>query len=271
MSHIAQTFMLIGALHNGACVIQPSRTPFPASELIDMVERCSLNCLRLFGTFLSNHIRTSRSNPALLSALKSLDEAFFCGIGLAPEDEAFALQQGIRLRNVFGSTEIGAMLYSPDGERFLRQLPGTKYVFRPIDAESPSPRAGTGPRNANNTALLELVILRESADCPNRTLCHADGNYYTGDLFQEVRPGRFVFRGRNDDWIKSENSLRCDTKFVLSDVLYTLQSNFVLPDLSKTTHAQCAATSLTTALLWDLGALHQFFSSSLPCHGTKPS
>lgn len=205
--------MLIGALHNGACTVQPSRYPFPPAELIDMVERCQLNCLRLFGTFLSSYIRASRSNPALLTALKSLDEAFFCGIGLVPDDEAFAIQQGIPLRNIFGSTEVGAMLYTPDGERFMRQLPGTKYAWVPIDGEKTArARSNSGPRNANNSALLELVILRESADCPDSSLCAEDGNYHTGDLFQQVMPGSFVFRGRNDDWIKSENSLRCDTK-----------------------------------------------------------
>jgi acyl-coenzyme A synthetase/AMP-(fatty) acid ligase len=228
MSHIAQTFskyispvdlltnlislclVLIGALHNGACTIQPSRTPFSSAELIDMVHRCQLNCLRLFGTFLSTHIRNSRANPILLTALKSLDEAFFCGVALEPEDEAFALQQGIRLRNIFGSTEVGAMLASHDGERFMRQLSGTKYAFRPVDSEKEL--SGSGARNANNTQLRELIILRESPDCPNPALCDKDGNYCTGDLFQEVLPGQYVFRGRNDDWIKSENSLRIDTK-----------------------------------------------------------
>ena len=42
----------------------------------------------------------------------------------------------------------------------------------------------------------------------------ADGHYHTGDLFVEVAPGAYVSRGRNDDWIKSENALRCDTRAI---------------------------------------------------------
>jgi acyl-coenzyme A synthetase/AMP-(fatty) acid ligase len=211
--------VLIGALHNGSAVCQPTKPAFGSDELIDMVERCGLNCLRQFGTFLSYHLRAARRNPAVLEALRSLDEAFFCGIGLLPEDEDFAAKNGVNLRNVFGSTEVGAMLYSTDGERFLRQLPGTQYGFWSIDGEEAA--TSSAPRrnvNANKAPLRELVILGSSADCPDVALRSADGHYHTGDLFQEVQPGRWVFRGRNDDWIKSENSLKCDTKSIEDNV-----------------------------------------------------
>ncbi|KAJ2995924.1 hypothetical protein NUW54_g7305 [Trametes sanguinea] len=58
-------------------------------------------------------------------------------------------------------------------------------------------------------------------DCPHPSLRHADGHYHTGDLFLEVAPGRYVSRGRDDDWIKSENSLRCDTKAIEDNVRAT--------------------------------------------------
>lgn len=63
--------------------------------------------------------------------------------------------------------------------------------------------------------MLEFVVLSDSGDCPDPSLRSADGHFHTGDLFQEPIPGCYVFRGRDDDWIKSENSLRCDTKYVL--------------------------------------------------------
>jgi acyl-coenzyme A synthetase/AMP-(fatty) acid ligase len=207
MSHIAQTFMLIGALHNGACVLQTTRPAFSSDEMLDMVTRCGLNCIRQFGTFLSIHINAARYDSAIMAALRSMDEVFYCGIGLLPEDEAFALKNGIKLRNVFGSTEVGALLYTADGDRFLQQLPGTKYAFLPMKGAEKA----ANTRNPN-ARLLELVVLSESDDCPHRSLCSEDGNYRTGDLFQQVQPGRYIFRGRDDDWIKSENSLRCDTK-----------------------------------------------------------
>jgi acyl-coenzyme A synthetase/AMP-(fatty) acid ligase len=199
--------VLIGAIHNGACTIQPTKPGFSSDEMVDMVRRCSLNCIRQFGTFLSIHLRAARHDATVLAALQSMDEAFYCGIGLLAEDEAFAYQHGIKLRNVFGSTEVGALLYTADSERFMQQLPGTKYAFMPMRGAE----AAAGSRNPN-ARLLELVVLGESADCPHKSFLSSDGNYHTGDLFQEVKPGRYLFRGRDDDWIKSENSLRCDTK-----------------------------------------------------------
>jgi len=90
----------------------------------------------------------------------------------------------------------------------LRPIPGTSYAFEPIDADTQSEGHKTSAR------MLELVILSSSADCPHTSLRGSDGHFHTGDLFQEVMPGSYAFRGRNDDWIKSENSLRCDTKYV---------------------------------------------------------
>lgn len=94
--------------------------------------------------------------------------------------------------------------------RLLRSLRGTSYKFVPIhtgeDAE-----AGY----QSNARMLEFVILSESEDCPHISLRSSDGHFHTGDLFQEVSPGYYLSCGRDDDWIKSENSLRCDTKLVV--------------------------------------------------------
>lgn len=87
----------------------------------------------------------------------------------------------------------------------LRPIEGVSYEFRPVTS--------TGVEAHQSTAaLFELVILARSIDCPHVSLRHEDGDFHTGDLFQESTPGSYVFRGRDDDWIKSENSLRCDTK-----------------------------------------------------------
>jgi hypothetical protein len=102
------------------------------------------------------------------------------------------------------------MLLSIGGEGrdapFLRPLAGTAYEFRSMVQPSGD------VSHQSSMQLLELVILKSSGDCPDVSLRHADGDFHTGDLFQEVTPGSYIFRGRDDDWIKSENSLRCDTK-----------------------------------------------------------
>lgn len=218
--------MLIGALQHGTCTIQPTKIAFSSEELVDMIHRCQLNHLNQFSTFLSAHLRNARLQAKLLGQLRSLSEIIFSGLPLHREDEEFAYRSGLKIKvcrtvlgykaiilnapqNLFGNTECGAMLLSVGGSgrdaALLRSLPNTSYVFIPIDATC---------GHQSSTQLLELVILADSGDCPDLSLGGVDGHFYTGDLFQEMAPGSYTFCGRNDDWIKSENSLRCDTKYV---------------------------------------------------------
>ena len=218
--------MLIGALQHGTCTIQPTKIAFSSDELVDMIHRCQLNRLNQFSTFLSSHLRNARLHPKLLEQLRSLSEIIFSGLPLPREDEEFAYRNGVKIKvchtvleykdtvltapqNLFGNTECGAMLLSIGGSgrdaALLRPVPDTSYVFIPIDATS---------GHQSSTQLLELVILADSGDCPDLSLRGTDGHFHTGDLFQETATGLYNFCGRNDDWIKSENSLRCDTKYV---------------------------------------------------------
>ena len=93
--------------------------------------------------------------------------------------------------------------------RMFKPIEGTSYVFQPVSEDR-------GSKLLLTNQLLELVVLSESDDCPHPSLRMSDGHFHTGDLFIEPLPGHYVFMGRDDDWIKSENSLRCDTKYVAS-------------------------------------------------------
>ncbi|KAG1755171.1 uncharacterized protein EDB91DRAFT_277575 [Suillus paluster] len=220
MCHIAQTFMLIGTLQHGSCVIQPTKIAFTSEELIDMIHRCQLNRLNQFSTFLSIHLRNSRQNRKLLGYLQSLDEILFSGLPLPREEEDWAYKNGLNMKNLFGSTECGAMLLSVGGKGrdapLLRPISGTSYGFLPIDTDIQSESG-----HKTSAGMLELVILSGSGDCPDASLRGSDGHFHTGDLFQQVIPGSYAFRGRNDDWIKSENSLRCDTKAIEDNIRAT--------------------------------------------------
>ncbi|KAG6849864.1 hypothetical protein H0H93_004213 [Arthromyces matolae] len=211
MCHIGQTFMLIGSLQHGSCVIQPTEIGFSSEELQHMIIFGGLNRLNQFAAFLANHLRRSRSDLKLLSMLVNLDEVLYSGLPLARDEEEWALKNGVPLRNLFGSTECGAMLLSVGRKEtnaaLLRPIEGVDYAFVPVGPESESQHQSTA-------RLLELVILDTSDDCPDVALRSLDGHFHTGDLFQEPVPGHYVFRGRDDDWIKSENSLRCDTKAI---------------------------------------------------------
>ncbi len=107
------------------------------------------------------------------------------------------------------------MLLSEGGSgpsaRWLRPLKGVNYGFIPISSSAQSEAVHVSA----NSQLHELVILSDSPDCPDESLrSKADGHFHTGDLFQEMQPGLYLARGRDDDWIKSLNSLRCDTKAI---------------------------------------------------------
>ena len=235
MSHIGQTFMLMGFLQHGSCTVQPSSLPFPSAELLDMIHRCGLNRLNQFASFLGAHLRAARTDPKLLAALQSLDELLYTGLALNPDEEAWAHEKGILIKNCFGSTEVGAMMLSRGGRGadagHLQAIEGTEYAFVPVTPSSSSsssptasssstPESETGYVNANQR-LLELVILAHSGDCPHPSLRGPDGHYRTGDLFLEVAPGRYASRGRDDDWIKSSNALRCDTRAIEDNVRAT--------------------------------------------------
>ncbi|KAF9257338.1 acetyl-CoA synthetase-like protein [Marasmius fiardii PR-910] len=212
MCHIGQTFMLIGSLQHGACVVQPTSMPFSSQELMDMISIAGVNRLFQFAAFLSMHFRTARQDPKLASLLAGLDEILTSGMPLPREDVEYATKSGFALRNIFGSTEAGATLLSPRGHGkdsgILSSLDGVSYLFKPI-------HQSTEGAHQSTARMLEFIIRSDSPDCPHESLRHSDdGHFHTGDLFIEINPGEYVFCGRDDDWIKSQNSLRCDTKAI---------------------------------------------------------
>ena len=113
------------------------------------------------------------------------------------------------------------MLMSQRGKgingRLLRPLGGVRYGFFSV-AQTGKSESGHVSANAQ---LLELVILADSADCPDHSLRKVDGHFHTGDLFAQVLPGHYLSRGRDDDWIKSLNSLRCDTRAIEENIRAT--------------------------------------------------
>ncbi|KAI0631271.1 acetyl-CoA synthetase-like protein [Trametes polyzona] len=217
MCHIGQTFMFLASFQNGACTIQPRAVTFSTDELVHMITQGGLNRLNQFPAFFAVHARAARQNPKLLALLRGLDEILYSGQQMPREDEEWAYANDLQIRNLFGSTECGAMLLSIRGggkpAPSLRPIEGTSYAFIPIEDGTENEGGETQYTNAN-ARLLELVILADSGDCPHVSMRGPDGHYHTGDLFVEVAPGEYVNRGRGDDWIKSENCLRCDTRAI---------------------------------------------------------
>jgi len=207
---------------HGACIVKMPKTNFAFDEIVDMVERCGLNMLSQFPPFLIAHIRRSRSDPKVLSVLKNMKRITFGGTVLPKEEEEWACSQQMPLLNVFASTETGMTLASALGEVELRPVTDSGCIFQPALCEESLEGADVVRKQ-----ILELVIPPISLCCPDESYCAADGNFYTGDLFHEVRPGVFVYQGRNDDWVKTDNALRCNTK-AIEDEVHKLCSDLVL-------------------------------------------
>lgn len=220
LCHMGQSFMLVGALANGNCMVQFTKQAFSSEELLDMVTRCGLSRITIFPTYLATHFRNSRRDPKVLAALQGLDEILISGLSMSVEDQRWARSNGIRVLDCYASTEVAVMMLSR-GEQLEDRLPplqpieGVSYSFQPIAA--PASTSESGYTNMHSR-LVELVVLADSPDCPDRSLRAADGHFHTGDLFLEVSPQRYVFCGRDDDWIKTEVSLRCDTRAIEDNV-----------------------------------------------------
>ena len=95
--------------------------------------------------------------------------------------------------------------------RLIRPLPTVSYNFELVGET-------TQIENPDSVQLYEFVLLAASPEFPQPHLLSSDGNFHTGDLFEKKDNGYYHFRGRDDDWIKSQNSLRCDTKSIEDNV-----------------------------------------------------
>ncbi|KAH9837074.1 acetyl-CoA synthetase-like protein [Rhodofomes roseus] len=220
LCHMAQAFMLVGTLQHGSCMVQSTQQAYPTEEFLDMVNRCGVTRVNIFPPLLAVHLRNSRKDPVVLAALQGLDQILIAGLTMSQEDQQWVQSQGIKVLDCYASTEVAIMMTSDrgvEGNRLppLRPNSGGSYKFMPIIPAAAASESGYQNIHAH---LVELIVLADSPDCPDVSLRHADGDYHTGDLFLEVAPGGYVFCGRDDDWIKSENSLRCDTKAIEDNV-----------------------------------------------------
>jgi hypothetical protein len=99
--------VLLVRLEQGACTVQPTSISFSSEELIDMIERCGLNSLIQFPTYLSIHLKRARQDPKLLSLLRGLKDIQYGGLPLSREDEDWAEENGLKLQASFNDPFCG--------------------------------------------------------------------------------------------------------------------------------------------------------------------
>lgn len=100
---------------------------------------------------------------------------------------------------------------------YLEVLPNVQAEFIPVQTAIPGDIDG----GSEYTTLLELHILPTSPDLPIASLRSETGGWRSGDMFEQVSPGKYIFRGRDDDWVKSFWSERLDTKAIENEVFNT--------------------------------------------------
>jgi acyl-coenzyme A synthetase/AMP-(fatty) acid ligase len=205
----------------------PTSIPYSLPELRRIVKECKVTLFNMFSSFLAGVIKEARKDPELLAMLQSFDACTCGGLPLEETEGAWAREQGINIVDLFASTEVGCMLIGvggPEGN-LLRLWPESTFEMRPIYV-APDDTINGAPSNTTNGAssgkLVELVVPRHAPECPHPSLCdEKTGDFITGDIFLQVGPDRYIAKGRNDDWIKMEISLRCDTRSIENNALET--------------------------------------------------
>ncbi|KAJ7763650.1 acetyl-CoA synthetase-like protein [Mycena maculata] len=208
---------------SGHSLIQTSKPDFEVDEFLAMVNDEGLNAIILWFSKLLN---TARTNPAVLSALKGMGQINYTGAALNPDDEAWATEQRIPVTALYATTESAGCLVSPLGEKGIlpgmRVLEGINCKFIPTRGLDRTDLDGDAEQRSQGGQLFDLFLPAEADNCPHPSIRNRPDGHITGDLFEEVQPGLYCFRGRNDDWIRTGKDLCfCDTKSIEDNVLAT--------------------------------------------------
>jgi acyl-coenzyme A synthetase/AMP-(fatty) acid ligase len=132
-----------------------------------MVTEWKLTHLRIFASHLAALFREARINPALLAALKSVNEVVYTGLALDVTEVIWARENAISVRNGYGSTELGIVMLSVGGSgddaTLFEPSPGMAYnMILVLSGDS----GGTGCKAPKGT-LFELVVLPSSGRYPS--------------------------------------------------------------------------------------------------------
>ncbi|KAK7464738.1 hypothetical protein VKT23_005944 [Stygiomarasmius scandens] len=216
-NHCATWYEYLGCVLQGGCMIMPSSLSFSTEEILNMIKCCGLNRLCQYSMMMQPVLERARREPDFFQTLKGLRTIMYGGTSLAPEIELWAHESGLNMANIFASSECGLLMISSPGPKpsLFKPLNGISYKFVPARGSEDNVVSS----NLLKLPLLELVILPDSPDFPTskHLLDPDDGLFYTGDFFERASykgEDRFIFRGRNNDWIKCAMGQICDAKAI---------------------------------------------------------
>ncbi|KAM6499520.1 hypothetical protein JOM56_005028 [Amanita muscaria] len=218
---VATMIQYLGCLYTGSCIVQPSKRRFSTEELSNMVNVCGLNRMTTFGTWLAPHIQAAKKDPVVLKLLQVMRTVSYGGVPISIANDDWCFQNGIPLTDMYATTECGLLMTSVPGKpaRFMRPVSGLSCRFDPL-------MDTTGVDDPASTQLLKFILLADSPQIPQPHLLSIDGNFHTGDLFEKQVDGSYLFRGRADDWIKTDDASITDTK-AIEEKIYDMCSDLV--------------------------------------------
>ncbi|KAF7368498.1 Acetyl-CoA synthetase-like protein [Mycena venus] len=208
---------------SGHCLVQTSKSDFELDEFLAMLNE-GLNALFLYAPWFSKLLNIARSNPTVLAALQGMGQINYTGAALNPEDEVWATEQGIPVTALYATTETAITMVTPLAEKgvlpAMRLIDGLDYKFIPTKGLDQKDLDGDSQNRVQGGQLFDLFLPADADNCPHSSVRNRPDGHITGDLFEEVKPGLYCFRGRNDDWIRTGKHFAfCDTKSIEDHVL----------------------------------------------------
>lgn len=216
-AHLGNTIVLAVHLAAGSCLLLPTNIPYSPLQLDDMITNGGLTILTIFPGLLVPMFAEARRDDAFFKKLQNLEKINFAGHTLEPREEAWGRENGLKLINFYGSTEIGASMMSTSTSPYVTPLPGSGCEFIPFSETS-----------SGSDQLFQLVVPADTDDCPHPSLRNkSDGKFHTGDLFQCVGTDQYVYRGRVDDRIKMQLGQSCDAGSLEAEVMQLCESDLI--------------------------------------------
>ncbi|KAJ7333444.1 acetyl-CoA synthetase-like protein [Mycena albidolilacea] len=208
---------------SGHCMVKTSKPDFELDEFLAMLPQ-GLNALFLYAPWFSKLLNIARVNPTVLAALQRMGQINYTGAALNPEDEIWATEQGIPVTALYATTETAITMVTPLAEKgilpAMRLIEGLDYKFIPTKGLDHTDLDRDSEQRVQGGQLFDLFLPAEADNCPHHSIRNRPDGHITGDLFEEVQPGLYCFRGRNDDWIRTGKHFAfCDTKSIEDHVL----------------------------------------------------
>ncbi|KAI0628624.1 acetyl-CoA synthetase-like protein [Trametes polyzona] len=169
---------------SGACLIQSSGREITADEFLAMKRQCGLNFLLRYAPWLATLLTAARARSEALEALSKSRPLMVASLA--------------------------------SGEPYLRLAPQVKCQLIPADSDS------GGKSSIHSLQLHLFFVSADSKTCPHPAVRNRPDGHVTEDLFEEVKPDCYVFRGRSDDWIRTGgNPAFCDKRAIEENVMKT--------------------------------------------------